>query len=72
MEPILAVVDSVRCLECGSVYGKPRDGGTVEQNPGCPECGYVGWIAARIPVSEERRRRRSDADRLQLRRVQSR
>jgi predicted nucleic acid-binding Zn-ribbon protein len=46
----LTVLESVRCLECGSVYAKPAGGGTVRQNPGCPECGYVGWmdVAARI------------------------
>ena len=37
----------VRCLECGDVYAKPTVGGTSEMNPGCPVCGYVGWI----PVS---------------------
>jgi hypothetical protein len=37
------VVESVRCLECGAAYAKPRGGGTVRENPGCPECGYVGW-----------------------------
>ena len=41
--PSLTVLESVRCLECGAVYAKPTGGGTVRQNPGCPECGYVGW-----------------------------
>ena len=41
----LRVVESVRCLECGAVYAKPAGGGTVQANPGCPECGYVGWVA---------------------------
>jgi hypothetical protein len=72
MEPQLAVVDTVRCLECATVYGRPRRGGTARQNPGCPVCGYVGWIAAAIPFSEGRRRRRSDAGPLQLHRAQSR
>jgi len=44
--PQLAVVESVRCLECGALYAKPNAGGTVRENPGCPDCGYVGWIAA--------------------------
>ena len=44
--PNLTVLESVLCLECGAVYAKPSDGGTVRQNPGCPECGYVGWIKA--------------------------
>jgi hypothetical protein len=44
--PHLTVVESVRCLECGVVYAKPSAGGTVRENPGCPECGYVGWAAS--------------------------
>jgi hypothetical protein len=43
---MLTVLESVRCLECGAIYAKPSDGGTVRQNPGCPDCGYVGWMAA--------------------------
>jgi hypothetical protein len=49
--PSLTVVESVRCLECGSFYAKPAGGGTVHDNPGCPECGYVGWVAAGIDGS---------------------
>jgi hypothetical protein len=41
--PSLTVLESVQCLECGAVYAKPSDGGTVRENPGCPECTYVGW-----------------------------
>jgi hypothetical protein len=41
--------ESVRCLECGEVYAKPAGGSTVEQNPGCPLCGYVGWIPLTRP-----------------------
>ena len=44
--PNLTVLQSVLCLECGAVYAKPSGGGTVRQNPGCPDCGYVGWITA--------------------------
>src|SRR3954447_23834259 len=47
--PMLTVLESVRCLECGAVYSKPADGGTVRENPGCPECGYVGWVVADTP-----------------------
>ena len=47
--PQLSVVESVRCLECGAVYAKPLAGGTVRENPGCPECGYVGWMATSPP-----------------------
>ena len=46
--PTLTVVESVRCLECGAVYVKPAGGGTVRENPGCPDCGYVGWVAAEL------------------------
>jgi hypothetical protein len=60
----LGVVEDVRCLECGTVYGKPKGGSTVTKNPGCPECGYVGWIAASVPVSVEFERRRFAAGRL--------
>ena len=45
----LAVLESVRCLECGEVYSKPVAGGTVLKNPGCPECTYVGWIPVSLP-----------------------
>lgn len=47
----LRIVESVRCLECGAVYAKPTGGGTVQANPGCPECGYVGWMATERPES---------------------
>ena len=57
----LAVFESVCCLECGETYSKPAAGGTVEKNPGCPECGYVGWIPLSLP--ERSARRRSAADR---------
>jgi hypothetical protein len=49
--PTLTLLESVRCLECGAVYSKPAGGGTVQQNPGCPDCGYVGWVAAAIQAS---------------------
>jgi predicted nucleic acid-binding Zn-ribbon protein len=44
------VLESVRCLECGEVYAKPSAGGTVQKNPGCPSCGYVGWIPVSVPL----------------------
>jgi phage FluMu protein Com len=47
--PSLFLLESVRCLECGDVYAKPAAGGTVEQNPGCPTCGYVGWLPVTLP-----------------------
>jgi hypothetical protein len=46
----LTAVEEVRCLECGELYAKPQAGGTVEENPGCPGCGYLGWISAAIPI----------------------
>ncbi len=46
--PNLTVLESVRCLECGAIYAKPSGGGTVRENPGCPDCGYVGWVDARV------------------------
>jgi hypothetical protein len=39
-------VVNVRCLGCSQPYAKPLGGGTVRANPGCPECGYVGWVLA--------------------------
>jgi predicted nucleic acid-binding Zn-ribbon protein len=42
--PKLELVQNVRCLECGAVYSKPSRGGTASANPGCPDCGYVGWL----------------------------
>lgn len=61
-------IERVRCLECGATYTKPVDGGTVTENPGCPRCGYLGWIRAAIPAapaelhrSAADRRRRSGA-----------
>ena len=45
----LSILESVRCLECGEVYAKPSAGGTVVKNPGCPTCGYVGWIPVSLP-----------------------
>jgi hypothetical protein len=61
----LAVVASVRCLECGGVYAKPSGGGTVRDNPGCPECGYVGWTPSTpTALSEAWRPRRLAVGRL--------
>jgi hypothetical protein len=33
----------VRCLVCWEEYSKPRGPGTLEANPGCPVCHYLGW-----------------------------
>jgi hypothetical protein len=42
----LHLVSPVRCLSCGTTYPKPSALGTAESNPGCPRCGYVGWVPA--------------------------
>ena len=68
----LVQLDRVRCLECGEKYIKPADGGTVTRNPGCPRCGYVGWILATIPIKSAAPPRRSGADRLPRLPAQSR
>jgi hypothetical protein len=59
----LTVLESVVCLECGETYSKPLQGGTTQTNPGCPVCGYLGWI----PVSVPEGRRRSGAGRRLIR-----
>ena len=58
--PALAVYENVRCLECGTEYAKPARGGTARANPGCPECGYVGWLSVTVPPRERTEPRRSD------------
>jgi hypothetical protein len=67
----LHLVAPVRCLGCGIVYPKPSALGTAESNPGCPRCGYVGWMPSDADeddaVMEGRTQPRSFAD-LPLRR----
>lgn len=63
-QPRLTVLQSVRCLECERTYSKPVGSGTVWANPGCPHCGYVGWIPAGVPFADARRR--SGARRLRV------
>jgi hypothetical protein len=46
----LTLVVTVRCLSCGATYAKPEGRGTVKTNPGCPECGYLGWWPAEREV----------------------
>jgi predicted nucleic acid-binding Zn-ribbon protein len=43
-------IQTVRCLACGTAYAKPARGGTTVRNPGCPECGYVGWRATGLSL----------------------
>jgi uncharacterized protein with PIN domain len=52
-----AFAEYVRCLECGQAYVKPSRGSISATNPGCPRCGYVGWV----PVNAGAGRGRSDA-----------
>jgi len=49
--PQLEVLHTVSCLGCGAVYSKPVEGGTVTSNPGCPDCGYVGWLATSLATA---------------------
>jgi hypothetical protein len=46
-------IERVRCLNCSASYVKPAGGGTVSENPGCAECGYVGWVLERAPVTQD-------------------
>ena len=62
-----ANITRVRCLNCRAPYVKPSGGGTVSANPGCPECGYVGWILERLPVTGDDLTTRSFAGRLRRR-----
>jgi len=58
-------VERVCCLECGTNYIKPSEGGIAHCNPGCPNCGYIGWISAVVPPADaptRTRPRRSGAD----------
>jgi hypothetical protein len=41
-DPALRVVETVRCLACGSVYSRLKEWNSAV-NPGCPDCSYVGW-----------------------------
>ena len=63
----LALVVTVKCLSCGVSYAKPGGGGTVRTNPGCPECGYLGWADDASLVTPACARPRSAAGRPLLR-----
>jgi hypothetical protein len=62
-----AALESVRCLDCSTEYAKPTGGGTLSTNPGCPRCGYVGWLPLSAPLNGPWRRDRFAADRLRRR-----
>lgn len=59
----LTALHSVQCLECEWTYAKPVGGGTVWANPGCPHCGYVGWMPVAGQVSARPRPARPAARR---------
>ena len=59
----LSQIETVRCLSCGAAYAKPAAGGTVHANPGCPECGYVGWVLETSLTRLEPRRFAEDPQR---------
>jgi DNA-directed RNA polymerase subunit RPC12/RpoP len=40
--------DYVRCVECRHEYELPP----VGEEMGCPDCGAVSWVSARIPADE--------------------
>jgi predicted nucleic acid-binding Zn-ribbon protein len=74
MEPAparLNPVEAVACLGCGTVYAKPSGRGTLSTNPGCPECGYVGWLPSAGWLSRASWRARSGEDQQQRRRSRS-
>ena len=63
----LSRIERVRCLGCGVIYVKPSGGGTVSANPGCPDCGYVGWVKDGSPVRRDTLQLRYVGDRLRRR-----
>jgi hypothetical protein len=63
----LSRIQRVRCLNCAVVYVKPTGGGTVSANPGCPACGYVGWVLEHPGITPDDVRRRFVAGRLRRR-----
>ena len=67
----LNTVETVACLGCGKVYAKPCGRGTLSTNPGCPECGYVGWLPSAGWLSRASWRGRSGEDLQQRRRLRS-
>jgi hypothetical protein len=63
----VARIERVRCLGCSASYVKPVGGGTVSANPGCPECGYVGWVLEQVTVRRDGEPSRSVSGRLRRR-----
>jgi hypothetical protein len=63
----LSRIQRVKCLNCGLVYVKPSGRGTVSANPGCPTCGYVGWVLEATGVKRDASPRHFAAGRLRHR-----
>lgn len=59
----LRPVEAVRCLECGTDYAKPSGRGTLTTNPGCPACGYLGWLPSPATLTATSPHARFGADR---------
>ncbi len=57
----LSEPETVRCLDCRTLYVKPAQGGTLQRNPGCPVCGYLGWVTEPESAPAPRARRFSRA-----------
>jgi hypothetical protein len=57
-------VERVRCLNCNASYVKPAGGGIVSANPGCPRCGYVGWVLEKGAINGDAAPSRSVSGRL--------
>ena len=60
----LRPIEAVCCLDCGKEYAKPSGRGTISTNPGCPDCGYVGWVPSTARLTTALQRDRSGGDRL--------
>ena len=67
----LRPVEAVRCLECGKDYAKPCGRGTLTTNPGCPDCGYLGWVPSPERITSASPRVRFGGDRRLLRSYRS-
>ncbi len=65
MSPAATLI-RVQCLSCGRAYEKPETDRTMRANPGCPECGYLGWMplssAATLPLHSAADRRQPPAE----------
>ncbi len=53
----LALIESVRCLECGAQYTRTEPGRRTTVDQSCPSCGYVGWIPVNVAAPPRLARR---------------